>query len=150
MKKCSNCKQEKALLEFPPNKSKNDGLNKLCRVCYNEYSREWYQKNKEIHKNRVNARKLKIGKLELKLQKYNLSKDTYLNMLSRYNGKCWICKEKDATSIDHDHSCCSGTNSCGNCVRGILCNNCNSALGYVADRVDILNNAIFYLKRIDV
>lgn len=33
--------------------------------------------------------------------------------------------DKHRGQVDHDHACC-GKNSCGECVRGIVCNQCNT------------------------
>ena len=38
------------------------------------------------------------------------------------------CLEAYPLQVDHDHSCCPGPNSCGACIRGLLCGSCNVAL----------------------
>jgi hypothetical protein len=38
--------------------------------------------------------------------------------------------------VDHDHSCCPATYSCGRCVRGFICHECNVMLGTI-ERIEI-------------
>jgi len=40
-------------------------------------------------------------------------------------------RTRSAFTIDHDHTCCHGGTSCGQCIRGILCSSCNMSLGHV-------------------
>lgn len=47
--------------------------------------------------------------------------------------------------VDHNHACCPGSTSCGECVRGILCIQCNSALGMLKDSPDVALAAYHYL-----
>lgn len=59
---------------------------------------------------------------------------------------CQICGSKERLHVDHDHSCCSNSGeSCGKCVRGALCSNCNTAIGLLGDDVGLLSSAIIYL-----
>ena len=71
---------------------------------------------------------------------YNL--DEYSKMFNLQGGKCAICghEPQGSQKLDVDHSHTSGA------VRGLLCNNCNKALGLVHDSVEVLENAIKYLK----
>lgn len=49
--------------------------------------------------------------------------------------------------IDHDHACCSGTGSCGECIRGIICGRCNTGIGQFRDSPSVLIAAAAYLQR---
>jgi hypothetical protein len=75
--------------------------------------------------------------------KYSLSDAQVISFLS---SACQVCGSSDRLTIDHDHSCCDRDGSCGECVRGVLCMNCNTALGMVDDSADILIALAAYLR----
>ncbi len=54
---------------------------------------------------------------------------------------------KGSWHVDHDHSCCSGKTSCGDCVRGLLCSRCNVTAGHAKDNPQILRGLADYLTR---
>ena len=60
-------------------------------------------------------------------------------MVAEQGGLCAICREAPAEHVDHDHA--TGR------VRGMLCFNCNGALGQFRDRTDLMLRAIGYLRR---
>ena len=65
---------------------------------------------------------------------YGLTKAQYNEMISR---PCDVCGRNDLTKcIDHDHNCCPGRRSCGECIRGVLCTNCNTAEGLLGSDPD--------------
>mgnify|MGYP006332005079 FL=1 len=71
--------------------------------------------------------------------KYGLTQEQYDDLQKSTNG-CEICGTKQYTlSIDHDHVTKK--------VRGLLCPNCNRALGLFYDSVESLKKAINYLER---
>jgi hypothetical protein len=64
--------------------------------------------------------------------KYRLRWEQYLELYRSQDGKCGICgKEQMKFDVDHDHACCPGERTCGKCVRGLLCHNCNVKLGWL-------------------
>jgi hypothetical protein len=65
--------------------------------------------------------------------------------------RCEGCGEHFMTpsdaKVDHDHSCCPGKQSCGRCVRGLLCHGCNTSLGLLKDNAETLRRLADYLTR---
>jgi hypothetical protein len=75
---------------------------------------------------------------------YSLTSEQLVEMLSR---QCEVCGAEDNLTIDHDHSCCNKRSSCGKCVRGTVCQNCNRAMGQVKDNSKTLRMLADYLDR---
>lgn len=73
---------------------------------------------------------------------YNITLDSYENLLTRQGGHCAICSREPGTkrlSVDH----IEGTKN----IRGILCKPCNFALGYFKHNSLLLASAIWYLHK---
>ena len=105
---------------------------------HNEYARNWY------HNNRDKTYSAQIKK------KYGITLDDYDQMLKDQNGVCKICHG----TCDHPQRRNSGTLSIDHChttgkVRGLLCNQCNSLLGWARDNINTLQKAIEYLEASD-
>lgn len=67
------------------------------------------------------------------------------------NGSCQICGSSERLHIDHDHDCCpslheSKGRGCGKCIRGLLCQGCNMALGSAKDNPQTLRALADYLE----
>ena len=84
---------------------------------------------------------------------YGINLSQYEWLLAKGGGVCWIChrpetrkRQKEALYpeslyVDHDHA--TGM------IRGLLCNNCNSGIGYFDDNLEKLKAAIAYLEKWD-
>lgn len=88
--------------------------------------------------------------------RYNLPWEEFAALHEAQGGLCAICSvaisifpgEPNPAAIDHDHSCCVGrANSCGKCIRGLLCRECNHGIGKFRDSPALLESAIKYLAR---
>ena len=152
---CPKCAQEKPVGDFY--KRSSGKIEAWCKLCLRErdakrredpefrehkrkVTKEWAKNNPR----RVQARNL---------QKFNLGEDpvaAYEEMVLAQLGMCAICggpPGRRSLSVDHDHSCCDGNFSCGKCVRGLLCANCNHLLGKAKDDPVVLQRAIDYLEK---
>lgn len=64
--------------------------------------------------------------------KYKRSLADYDRVLNEQGGGCAICgcaPEKTRLAWDHDHTCCPGRVTCGDCVRELVCGRCNRVVG---------------------
>jgi hypothetical protein len=143
MKKiCVKCNEEKDLDLFAKGKNYKDGRRGTCKRCHTDYVINYYNNNpdKKAEKIRMNSY------YKPNWKRHNITEDKYKEMLDLYDGKCHSCNDNDAYCIDHDHSCCPRGFSCGKCVRGILCSQCNTALGLLSDSKDKIQNLIKYIS----
>ena len=102
-----------------------------------------------IRRNRV--RNLDLQRKSALKTRYNISPERYKQILAEQGGVCAVCSNPPVgkqrfLAVDHDHSCCPGPKSCGKCVRGLLCQRCNTALAYFQDDENLLALAIQYLR----
>lgn len=105
----------------------------VCKLCANKQTIEWQKDNPEAVKQIKRRVKLK--------EKYGLSINEYNKLLEKQGGGCAICGQVSGRrNLDVDHSHTTGK------VRGVLCENCNKALGLYRDSVELLEKAIKYLK----
>ena len=110
------------------------------------YRRQHYLDNKEIYDKRISdwqKNNPDLRKRTILKNVYGITLEDYNLMFEKQEGKCFGCKTshselKRGLLIDHNHT--TGK------VRGLLCDNCNKALGCVKDNISVLTNLITYLN----
>lgn len=142
VKECSSCGQRKPHSDFA---FKNGKPIFRCKDCHNIYYKDYYSKN-SVHVKRNIKKYRKENALSIRCGNHGISTDKYAEMYNFHDGKCWVCLDRAAEQIDHDHSCCPGQTGCQKCVRGLLCGPCNRMLGHANDDPEILKRGIEYLK----
>ena len=159
-KLCHGCNLILPLENF--NTSKRDKYSPRCKPCTNEAARKRHierrvdpaymaRKAENARKNRLNnPRSYERRKREWLRSLYKLTLERYNEMMAAQNYACAVCqkecKSERGLAVDHDHSCCPKNKSCGKCIRGLLCINCNRGLGMFQDDPVLLNRAIDYLS----
>jgi hypothetical protein len=142
-------KYRKHILEWrqsPEQKAKQKAYREAHPEKFLEAGRRYRERNRE--KLRDNWRKYRrprpaTDRRQL-LKKYGLTDATYAALLTSQHNQCAICASEQPRGrgrfhVDH----CHATKK----VRGLLCNNCNTALGLARDNPAILFAAANYLLR---
>ena len=102
-----------------------------------------------VNNNGKKYHEARCGVCQNLMKKYKLTGPARDSLLAGQGGCCAICKSeihpkkyghtsRDAAVVDHCHITQR--------VRGILCGQCNVALGNFGDSIDRLRSAIHYLK----
>lgn len=148
IKRCHKCGIDRPLEDFHMSRHSRDGRQGACKGCAISYSKAYQATRRDFTKDYDRNRNL---------GRYGLSVILYENLLKAQDYRCASCDRPQAEFttnfvVDHDHSCCPEKKmSCGKCVRGLICNNCNIGLGHVNDSVDrLLQMAAYLLKFEDV
>ena len=128
---CADCDTIKRLDEFANNRRTADGHAQYCKGCHNARTRETVQRRHGSTRHYHLTRRYGIGAEEVDA------------LLAGQGGVCAICK-RVPTSPHVDH--CHRTGK----VRGILCGPCNQGLGQFQDDVEVVGEALNYLKFHDV
>ena len=118
-RRCSVCRDEKLISDFPTRNSRPEGLEYRCKQCANAAT---------------------IGGHRLAM--YGVTRQTYNQMVMEQCGNCAICGRPETAKnrqlcVDHDHA--TGK------IRGLLCSRCNTALGLMQDDDRIVRRALSYI-----
>lgn len=70
----------------------------------------------------------------VKSNRYGGSRSSIKDLYIKSGGACLICGSSEGARslhVDHDHSCCASTPTCGECTRGLLCDLHNRLAGFL-------------------
>lgn len=119
---------------------------KICKKCGPLQEHQIRREKNGIH--------IKISCLACRrkaniLNKRNITEKEYDDFILKQNNKCAICSKEEIMlgrsrsliplAVDHCHFC--------NINRGLLCSDCNTAIGKAKDNPDLLQKAITYLQK---
>lgn len=138
MKTCSKCLKSKPTSEFYKRSGRQvNNLASYCKPCHKKKAAE--ARARFLVRNPDYARKYHLER------NYGISLEQYQEMVDSQGGLCAICSQESELFVDHDHSCCIGSKTCGSCIRGLICDKCNRGVGLLQDSPEILESALKYL-----
>lgn len=162
VKRCTKCRKFKPLSQFHKSKKSQSGFKHYCMECSRDALRQWqsenadhrreyarqYRANNPDYVERLNA----AGRERYKNNRdrhrndylrrtFGMTLDEYRVMESAQDGCCAICRQQcksgRSLAVDHNHE--TGE------VRGLLCGNCNRAIGLLQEDPELFAAAVQYL-----
>lgn len=118
--------------------------NGLCILCGNEYSKQWYIKNKDKFNTR-RKKEYKDGKstkIKAKVREAWRIKKGISEPTRPTPEVCECCGKPDTKALALDHNHATGK------FRGWLCSLCNTGIGALGDDIKGLQQAVRYLEKV--
>lgn len=133
-KNCPKCQTVKPVEEFPLNG--NGTRYGYCKPCKSAYERDRAQKKKE------DGRQAQENLIR-SLRRYGVDISWHEEQIRKSGGVCEICAGGPTGNhrrlvVDHNHA--TGL------ARGLLCGDCNRAIGAMGDDPERLRRAVAYLE----
>jgi hypothetical protein len=144
VKHCNGCDQDLPVEQFHRHARTKDGLQARCKACQRASTYAWRENNPERTSAITKRSYAKVGRDRQYRRLYGLSESEVEEMADAQGRRCAICRRHESESVnglhlDHDHA--TGG------IRGLLCQQCNTALGKFNDDRAALATAILYLDR---
>lgn len=149
---CNRCKRWLPHSAFYTHKgTRGRGLSSYCKACYKEwgkgrkeYKRQYGQSDEGKAKikewRKANAERVRAKEPQYKRKlRYGITPEMYAELWNAQNGRCYLPScGRPAEVVDHDHD--TGE------VRGLLCRQCNTALGMLRDNPALMRDAAAYIE----
>lgn len=137
-KTCIGCQTEKHKSHFNIQKVNPDGLNKHCNECIAAGNR--HKKPRKAVSYRKN-RDYNLKKL------FGITSDGFDKILESQGGCCLICGDENPPPVRKEQMNGFVVDHCHDTgiIRGILCQSCNKALGFLRDDPNTAERAYKYL-----
>jgi hypothetical protein len=124
---------------------------KSCGVCEEWLPTDRYYRNVRTRDGFATVCRRCNRSTELQ-RKFGITLTHYEEILERQGGGCAACGKTESVNgrflaVDHDHACCPTDETCGGCIRGLLCNPCNLLLGLAQDDSARLIALASYINR---
>ena len=138
-RRCPHCRRKKGTAQWSKCKTIP-----YCKKCWREASARYRETHREVTR-ATNRKCWDKNKDDYNLNRKPGGRSIYETLFSEQKGLCAICHNPETSqryktlTVDHCHK----TNG----VRGLLCSNCNRALGMFRESPEILKSTIKYLKR---
>ncbi len=149
IKTCTKCKVTKPVEDFCTDRSRTDGLTSHCKLCRKISETKYRNTSQGKKKHVANVKRYYVKKGGSKFRAetnlfrlYGVTPEQFNKLYVEQEGCCAICgthqsEFKRALSVDHNHKT--------KVIRGLLCNNCNMAIGKLQENPILLRKAADYL-----